>query len=145
MKLQLVFENSGDYLEFDVVQNHELLSFFVQQSNAKEYNRFRNNDGLKENVTTALTEIDSAVRTTNEVLRLLTGKPFDNYDDLTEYLNQRVLNKQHSDWCNSQSVLCNIDTLRFNEDSTIADIGNRLHDLYPDEIRDVLVAPLMKN
>jgi len=40
MKLHLVFQNSGDNLVYNVVHNHALLEFFVEQSNKTNNNQF---------------------------------------------------------------------------------------------------------
>ena len=50
------------------------------------------------------------------------------------------MNKTHADWVFSQNKLIDIDKLRFSNQSQIASIGNKLHDLYPDNIRTIKLA-----
>jgi hypothetical protein len=63
---------------------------------------------------------------------------------LENYLDQNFLNKTHCDWVFSQDKVVNIDQLRFSNQTELARIGNQLHNMYPDEIRTVPVAPVLE-
>lgn len=143
MKLYLVFENSGDTLIYDVIYNHELLEFFVEQSNKNNNNSFFNKN-LSKNIDKFLFDINHAVSKTNEVLIHLIGKKFNKSENLEDYLNQDFLNNQHCDWVFSQKEVINIDNLRFSQISEQKKLGEMLHDFYPDEIREVLLCPIME-
>jgi hypothetical protein len=144
MKFSLVFDKSGDWLPFEVVYNHELFEFFVDQANQKHQNSFLNNQTLFKNVDKHITHLHWAISKTNEVLYRLIGKSFDQHTDLEKYLDQQFLNKTHSDWVFSQCEDVDIDKLRYSANSNTARLGNQLHDLYPDEIRVVKTAPAME-
>ena len=141
MKFSLVFDKSGDCLPFEVVSNHALFEFFVDQANQKQQNSFSNNKTLFNELDKKITHLHWAISKTNEVLYYLIGKSFDQHTDLEKYLNQDFLNKTHCDWVFSQLEEVDIDTLRHSTNSNIAKLGNQLHELHPDEIRVVKTAP----
>ena len=144
MKFSLVFENSGDSIPFTVIANEKLFEFFVETANANSQNAFSNNKTLAKVVDQRITELHWAISKTNEVLHTLIGKSFDQHNALENYLDQAFLNKTHADWVFSQSDIVDIDKLRFSSDHTVANIGNKLHDLHPDEIRKIKTAPAME-
>jgi len=144
MKLQIVFENSGDTLDYDVVYNHELLEFFINHCNLNNNNRFCNNNNLRHNIRKLITEIHWSLSKINEVLKYLTGKEFKQNDQLLDYLDQNFLNNQHAEWVNSQKEIIDIDSLRFSSDTNKAKLGSKLHEQYPDEIRKVKLAPILE-
>jgi len=144
MKFSLVFDNSGDTLPFEVVYNHELFEFFVNQSNADSQNSFSNRQALFNDIDKKITHLHWAISKTNEVLYSLIGKSFDQQTNLEKYLNQDFLNKTHCDWVFSQLNTVDIDKLRFNSNSKIASLGWQLHEMYPDEIRIVKTSEILE-
>lgn len=144
MKFSLLFDNSGDTLPFDVKYNHELLEFFVHTSNQYSQNSFINDGALQREVDQKLTHLHWAITKTNEVLHDLIGISFSQQPNLENYLEQTFLNKTHCDWALSQSNTVDIDKLRFSNISSKAKLGNRLHDIYPDEIRFPKIAPVLE-
>lgn len=144
MKFSLVFDNSGDTLPFEVVYNHELFEFFVNQSNADSQNSFSNRQALFNDLDKKITHLHWAISKTNEVLYSLIGKSFDQQTNLENYLNQDFLNKTHCDWVFSQLNTVDINKLRFNSNSEIASLGWRLHEMYPDEIRIVKTSAILE-
>lgn len=144
MKFSLVFENSGDTIPFTTVANEDLFEFFVATANAKSQNSFSNKKKLANEVNKKLTDLHWAISKSNEVLYSLIGKSFEQQNILDDYLNQDFLNKTHSDWVFSQFDTVDIDKMRFSSDHTVARIGNILHELYPDEIRQIKTAPAME-
>ena len=144
MKFSLVFENSGDCIPFTVVANEDLFEFFVDKATANSQNTFSNNKTLAKFVNKRLTELHWAISKSNEVLYSLIGKSFDQHNVLDNYLDQDFLNKTHADWVFSQFDIVDIDKMRFSRDHDVASIGNKLHDLYPDKIRQIKTAPAME-
>ena len=144
MKFSLVFDNSGDTLPFDVVYNHELFEFFVEKAKASSQNSFSNHQYLFKQVDQKLTHLHWALSKTNEVLYDLIKKSFTQQDILTNYLDQDFLNKTHCEWVQSQRHIVDIDALRHSAIASQAKIGNMLHDMYPDEIRQVKIAPILE-
>jgi hypothetical protein len=144
MKFSLVFDNSGDIIPFEVLYNHELFEFFVDKSNNEGQNSFSNRQILSRELDKKITHLHWAISKTNEVLYFLTGKSFDQHNNLENYLEQDFLNKTHCDWVFSQARTVDIDRLRFSNDSNLAKIGNQLHDMYPDRIRTVKVAAILE-
>lgn len=144
MKFSLVFENSGDSLPFVVKYNHGLLEFFVDRINQQHQNSFSNHNVLQKEVDQKITHLHWAISKTNEVFYDLTGTHFSQHTDLENYLDQEFLNKTHSDWVQSQSYLVDIDKLRFSSTREQARLGNRLHDMYPDDIRYPRIAEVLE-
>ena len=144
MNFSLVFDNSGDTLPFVVKYNHELFEFFIDQTNKKSQNAFSNDRELYKNVDPKLTHLHWAISKTNEILYDLIGQSFDQQTDLEKYLDQEFLNKEHSDWVFSHYHDIDIDTLRFNSNIRQSKIGNKLHELYPDEIRIIKTSPALE-
>lgn len=145
MKFSLVFDNSGDTIPFKVKYNHELLEYFVDQTNAREQNLFSNDQCLYKDVDKKITHLHWAISKTNEVFYNLVSKSFEQHTDLENYLDQTFLNRLHSEWVFSHRHTVDIDTLRFSSNASNANIGNRLHEIYPDEIRFPDVAPVLEN
>lgn len=144
MNISLVFDKTGDTLTFEVIYNHELIEFFVDRINKKSQNSFSDDHELYKNVDKKLTHLHWAISKTNEVLYELIGKSFKQKTNLEDYLYQPFLNELHSDWVFSHYNNINIDDLRFSDNLIKAKIGSRLHEMYPDEIRDVPLAPLLE-
>jgi hypothetical protein len=141
MKFNLVFEQTGDAIPFEVIANHQLFEFFVEHIKRNSDARFIDWGGILHNEIKNSTRIlDQSITNINETIGLLAGIKFEKKAQVQEYLDQRYLNKVHCNWVHSQDIQVNIDDLRFNENSQISSIGMQLHDLYPDDIRDIRLA-----
>jgi len=143
MKFSLVFENSNHEIEFDVVNNADILEYFIHKSNTNNCNSFTDNNLIGINVDKLLNELHTALTLTNSVMSNLCDIRFKEQFDLLEYLDQNFLNKQHENWVFSQQKVINIDQLRFSSNLQVSKLGWKLHDLYPDEIRDIRLAEAM--
>lgn len=143
MRFSLVFDNTGDTIPFEVVHNHELFEFFVDQTNQKNQNSFSNNRKLCRVVNKRLSELHSALSTVNEVLYDLVGINFKEFTDLEQYLDQHILNRIHEEWVFSQNRQVAVHDLRFSDRHSASSLGKRLHDLYPDDITLVRLTPIM--
>ena len=144
MKLNLIFENSNDSIEFDVVHNSDILEHLISVSNSNSCNSFSDDGNISSSVDRYLNELHNAVTLTNSVMPRLCNQKFAEHTDLLEYLDQKFLNRQHEQWVLSQQNIVDIDRLRFSQDKTISAIGWRLHDLYPDQIRQIRLAEAMQ-
>ena len=144
MKFSLVFDKSGDTLPFEVVYNHELFEFFIDQTNNNSQNSFSNDQELYKDLDKKVTHLHWSISKTNEILYDLVGESLKQHTDLENYLDQRFLNQLHSDWVFSHYHDINIDDLRFSTVASVARLGNILHELYPDEIRKINTAPAME-
>jgi len=143
MKFSLVFDKSGDTLPFEVVYNHELFEFFVDQTNKKSQNSFTNDQELYKTLDKKITHLHWAISKTNEVLYDLVSKSFKQHTDLENYLDQQFLNKLHSDWVFSHYHDIIVNDLRFSSIVSRARLGNILHDLFPDSEQVIKTAPAM--
>lgn len=144
MKFNIVFENTGDTIPFESTHNHDLMEWYINKANQENCNQFFNNDDLHNEVDQKLNDINNALSRTNEIYYLLTDENFPQHNNLENYLDQKFLNRQHELWVKSQYKIIDIDLLRFSKDVRKARIGYKLHDLYPDDIRLIRVAPIME-
>jgi hypothetical protein len=144
MNFNIVFQNTNDVIPFRVIYNHDLMVWFINKANQENCNRFFNNDGLDREIDQRLSDINSALSKTNEIYWILSGENFPQNTNLEDYLDQRFLNRQHALWVESQRKIIDIDQMRYSENVDRAKIGAQLHDLYPDEIRKVRLAPIMQ-
>jgi hypothetical protein len=137
MKFQLVFENTGDFIPFEVVHNEKLMQYFVEKVNTDSQNSFSNDRKLASEIEPKITHLHWAISKSNEVLYNLIGASFEQKNNLDDYLDQNFLNKLHCDWVFSQQHTVNIDDFRYNSNTNKAKLGNILHEKYPDEIRQI--------
>lgn len=140
MKLQLVFDNSNDLIEFDVIYNHDILQYFVDMSDKNNCNQFSDEQKVFNTVSQLTTELHTAVTLTNSVVQPLCGLNFAENSDLVDYFDQRFLNQQHEHWVFSQNHVIDIDSLRFSQNKETSQLGWKLHEMYPDEIRKIRLA-----
>ena len=140
MKFSLVFDKSGDQIDFQTVYNEEIIEYFVSSAEENGFNSFSDDGMISSQVGSLLNDIHHSLSKTNEILYLLYGKNFPEYDNRLDYLNQKTLNKQHELWVISQRHIIDIDELRFSTDKNKSRLGDRLHELYPDDIRHVTLA-----
>lgn len=142
MQFDLVFDNSGDHIGFEVIANHELIGYFIDRAQ-KEDQCFSDDLVVHKSVSKLLQDINWSLCKSNEVLHDLVGQNFPQSDNLIDYLDQRVLNQQHCVWVHSQKKIIDIDSLRLSDHPTRSKLGYALQDLYPDEIRQVKLAEAM--
>lgn len=143
MKFFLVFDHSGDSIEFESVSNHDLIGWFIQEAAAQGQNHFGDHGFIYKECNRLVNELNWAVGKTNEVLYALSSQRFDQRDNMLDCLDQTFLNRQHERWVMSQRHRVDIDQLRFSNNRDQARIGNTLHDQYPDDIRQVSLAEAM--
>ena len=107
MKFSLVFDNSGDALPFEVVYNHKLFEFFVEQANKKSQNSFSNQQMLSRELDKKITQLHWALSKTNEVLYFLIGKSFKQETDLENLFEYRKILYRNSRHNNRARIVLN--------------------------------------
>ncbi len=143
MKFNLVFENSGDVIPFEVRMNHELFEYFVHMSQQHASNKFSNSKQLSNIVDQRLRDIHWAISKTNEVLCTLSNKNFVEHTDLLQYLDQTFLNQTHAEWVFSQDVIVDVTALKTSLDSKKSQLGYALHEKLPDNQLKIKLAHAM--
>jgi len=144
MKFSLVFENSDDCIPFVVVNNDNILEYFVSNAENNSCNSFSDNQTISNTVSKLLNELHNALSLTNSTMPTLCDIRFPENTKLLEYLDQRFLNKQHEQWVLSQKQIIDIDGLRFSQNKQISEIGWKLHNMLPDDIRRICLAEAMQ-
>lgn len=144
MKFSLVFENSNDSIEFETVYNFQILEHLVKLSNINNCNSFSDDRVVSNTVGKLLNELHTSVTLTNSVMPVLCEQKFAEYENLLEYFDQKKLNRQHAQWVASQQKIIDIDQMRFSQDKQTSKFGWKLHDTYPDDIRQIYLAEAMQ-
>ncbi len=133
MRIKLVFEHSGDELEF-VPVNHEVVEYYLDHLDKNNLNNFSTYDSTYNYISRTINELQKSISISNEFIQKLTGKKFDEYSEF-EFLDQYVLNKIHSQWVNAQTINYSIQEYRSNGNcSKNNEIDEKLHHGLPDEI-----------
>jgi hypothetical protein len=73
------------------------------------------------------------------------GIKFPQSDNLKTYLDQSLLNRIHAEWVFSQNRKVQVHELRFSQNLNIARLGEKLHDQFPDEISETILAVAMQH
>jgi hypothetical protein len=140
MKFSLVFENSGDFISFDPV-NQELLEFYIDQLNQQSLNRFfSENSCYGQKILDSINQLDSNILEVNNWLNKFTDIQFDSYTT-EEYLCQHVLNKIHADWVTSHSLSYDIAGKR--KQYNFSGLVENIHEKFPDNIPAPLLSVVL--
>jgi len=140
MKFQIVFDNSGDAIDF-VSVNTEVLEYYVDQLNRCNQNSFSiRNTAWADTVTHRINQLHSTLSEVNSWIHELTDWQYDVFD-IEDYLNQRNLNKLHADWVNSHDQVYDIDAKR--KQSNFSGTAELIHDMFPDSERVVTIDNLI--
>lgn len=143
MNFSLVFDNSNDSIEFDVVNNDDILGYFVEKCNQTNQNSFTDDKKVASPVDGLLNQLHTALTLSNSVTGPLCNLRFPECNNLLDYFDQAFLNKQHEQWVFSQQKEIDIDQLRFSENTETSRLGWQLHEVYPDDERKIKLAPAM--
>ena len=141
MKFNLVFENSGDTIPFEVYANHDLFEHFVDQLENTDRNWFSNHLNFSKQVDSKTQVLRRSVAQVNDVLNTLINTQFQLDNDVC--ISQNNLNQLHCAWAKSQENEIDIDALRFSEHTDKNQLGKQLHELYPDNIRTVYLGEVL--
>lgn len=139
MRFSLVFENSGDTILVDSV-NQELLEYYVDQMNQRGCNKFLADSSTGGRMLGSLNGLHQDIISINNIpIREVIG-----YDiqtrNIEDYLDQGLLNKLHADWANSQKKKYNISEKFQLHRSKLT---KQIQDMYPDHIPDPLVGDVL--
>lgn len=137
MKFSIVFDTSGDELEFDSLSHntYELLEYYVDNLTHLNANQFWL-DSNSQDIETKLSKLHNSIVKANEILYNVNERQFGIHTNSEGYLDQQLLNRYHADWVRTQKSSYNIDRLRASDTVAIAQLANQVHDMFPDEIRE---------
>jgi hypothetical protein len=140
MKFQIVFDNSGDAIDF-VSVNAEVLEYYVDQLNRCKQNSFSIQNKTYPNIVSQRIErLHQTLESVNTWIEELTDWQHDAFE-LEQYLDQHNLNKLHADWVRSQGQIYDIDAKR--QQHNFSGTAERIHDIFPDSERFVTIANLL--
>jgi hypothetical protein len=132
MSYSLVFNNSGDVITFDPV-NQEVLDFYIDQLTHQSLNNFSPvNQYLGKLILNEVDAIKLSIQQVNEWLFDLADTQFEVYDP-EGYLDQRVLNHIHAQWVQIQLMPYDIQKKR--KQFNYTGIAEQIHDMFPDDIQ----------
>jgi hypothetical protein len=142
MKFQIVFENSGDSIEFESVYP-QVLEYYVDQLNQRNINLFsvlKKSQPWPNVVAQRINQLHSTLSEVNSWIHELTDWQYDVFNT-EDYLDQYNLNKLHSDWVNSLNQLYDIEAKR--KQSNFSGTAELIHDMFPDSERFVKIGNLL--
>jgi hypothetical protein len=130
MNFLLVFEPTGDSIPFKTIntQSSDVLCYYVDYLNSHSLNRFVSGQG--NTIDQLIKKLHSTIVDCNGFIYELLDRYIDTYDRDC-YLNQKILNKIHADWVNSQSVAYNISEKR--KKYNYSKQAEYIHYLFPDD------------
>lgn len=143
MQFDLVFENTGDSIPFEVVQNHQVFSHFVDHVIKYDHNSFSDGGITFKKIKARIDHLHWALSKSNSVLYDICGIRFKEQVNLDDYLDQDFLNRTHHDWVKSQSIVVDISTLCASPQISVSNLGWHLHSLMPDDCSRVPLAEVM--
>jgi hypothetical protein len=132
MKIQLVFDNSGDTLTFESV-NDGLVDYYLGCLNASSLNSFHQLS-TSESAITRLQTLQSSINFVNELLVKLTGFELDDQ----ELFDQSKLNRLHTVFVLSENVKFDVQANRNHDDEVIASIAEQMHHAISDDESHVI-------
>jgi len=140
MKFQIVFDNSGDLIDF-VSVNPEVLEYYLDQLNQRNQNSFSiQNKSWANTVDQRIEQLHMILDSVNSWFEELTDWRYDMFAS-EKYLDQHNLNKLHADWVRSQGQIYDIDTKR--QQHNFSGTAERIHDMFPDSERFVTIGNLL--
>lgn len=132
MKIQLVFDNSGDTLTFESV-NDGLVEYYLECLNTSSLNSFHQLS-TSEAAITRLQTLQSSINSVSELLEKLTGFKLDD----NELFDQSKLNHLHTLFVLSQTVKFDVQANRNHSDPFISRIAEQLHHAISDDESHVI-------
>lgn len=132
MNFSLIFDSSGDSIEFETISNKtaDVLCYYVYKLNEQKLNRFKSLDSGRR-VEQAIAKLHACINQCNQFVYELLDGHIGTYPT-DSYLDQSILNKLHADWVNSQTLLYNIQEKR--KRYMYSKQSNLIHDMFPDHI-----------
>jgi hypothetical protein len=141
MKVSLVFENTGDTIDFDVV-NQEIVEYYVENLNNLNKNSFSSTDSSY--IANSINHLQQSISTVNEFMHDLIDIRFDSLTE-SDCLDQNVLNRLHSQWVNMASVQYNIKEMRNSTNPKSVEFADKLfHQSTDDEMIITMASVLPK-
>jgi hypothetical protein len=132
MKFSLVFESSGDVIPLQTISNKiaDVLCYYVDHLNKQNLNKFAL-VGPSDRIDQTIQKLHSTIDECNKFIYELLDNYIPTYST-EDYLDQKVLNKLHADWVNSQSIQYNIIEKRKKYNNSVQ--TELIHSMFPDEI-----------
>jgi hypothetical protein len=137
MNFSIVFNNTGDTIPFTAISPgaYEVLEYYIEKLNELNVNSFSSSQD--NNLVDLVNKVSSSIVSINEWIYEILDEYIDthNWDD---YVDQRVLNKLHADWVNSQSRMYDIQEKRTQYNNSAQ--SELVHSLYPADMPSPSVA-----
>lgn len=134
MNFKIVFDNSGDFIPFYAVRP-EVIEYYVHELEKANLNKFHDHTfSIGKNIAQKIDTLHSSIEKVNQWAYELMDIKVDQYSNREEYLNQRNLNKIHSDYVVSKrNFVYDIDQKR--KDYNFQGYAEIIHDMFSDDIR----------
>lgn len=131
MKIKLIFDKSGDDIDFTAV-NQDVLEGYVNLLDNKKNNKFSAIGNIVY-VNEIAKNLHVSIIESNKILKQLDLKEIKFFENIYDYFNQQTLNFLHEEWVLKQYEEIDIRKLATHSDNIIKQLGKQLLDLLPDE------------
>jgi hypothetical protein len=140
MRFSLVFENSGDTIPVDSI-NQELLEYYVDQMDQLGLNKFLADPSTGNCILGHVNSLAQHIVEINNIpIREVIGYDIPTYR-VEDYLDQALLNQLHADWVNSWVKKYNISEKLQSHRSQLV---KTIHDMYPDDIPTPMIGDVLQ-
>lgn len=143
MNFSIVFDNSGDALDFITLDSSrtEVLNYYVDNLNQLNSNSFQ---CLMDSTLTdqSVNNLHKSIVSANAFIEDLTGKPFEEYNS-TGYLNQATLNQLHADWVNLHAYQYDVQEKLQSTNVKTVELANKLRQEVSDDIKIISLSSVL--
>lgn len=141
MKIKVIFDKSGDEIEFEAV-NHDLVEYYVEALNSSNLNRFHAFDNIT-TIKDKILNVHNSLIASDRILRQVDLKGFIVPDNLGDYVDQRLLNFLHADWASRFNEVIDVRKNLNHNESSVREIAENLFHSLPDELLKNKLGPIL--
>lgn len=139
MNFSIVFENTNDAIVFKATRP-DVVEYFVNVLDRMGINKFSSTTtGVATAIESRIKKLETTINSINTWLGPLINKQFE--INAGDGIDQHTLNRLHSDWVRSQSIIYDIEQAR--QQSGYQGVAEQIHNMYPDDVRFVRLGDLL--
>jgi len=144
MKFSIVFDKSGDELEFITLDSTraEVLEYYVDNLARLDSNLFTSTIPA-DTIDALINNLHQSIIESNGFIKNIVGKSIEEYST-EDYIDQSTLNRLHADWVRSQNYKYNIQENRQSPDPEIAKIADKLHEQCSDDVETLTLSTVLE-
>ena len=141
MKIEIVFDKSGDTIAYDAV-NHDVLEHYIGLLESNNNNKFYAHGSIV-TINDIAKNLHNSLVDSNQILKQLDLTELSIPADMSDYFNQRTLNLLHEQWALKQYEIIDIRKNLQNSDTLVSELAETLFHMLPDDNLQSTLAPLL--